>query len=155
LDIASEIKSVSHTIKSPFAYILSEIIFLRAPEDMGTCMLHVDDDGNKWGSLDEFADNFPDDFPDEDILSEWDSMELQGFYEVDVAKNVFFTKQALLQHVGEYRHLYNSKLSWRLVHCLKNGEMETLFDILQKKPESKMLWKSLKNCDRYMPWMRK
>ena len=107
------------------------------------------------GSLDEFADNFPDDFPDEDILSEWDSMELQGFYEVDVAKNVFFTKQALLQHVGEYRHLYNSKLSWRLVHCLKNGEMETLFDILQKKPESKMLWKSLKNCDRYMPWRRK
>jgi hypothetical protein len=130
-NILEEIDNVSDTIKTPFVYVLSELLPVRAPHGMGTCQFHVDLNGTRWESFESFADSFEDDTPDADIAYSWERLDVQDFYEIEIKKNVFFTKAALANHVAQYRHLYEGKLSWSLLHCLKNEEMGTVFDIFE------------------------
>ena len=128
--IQNEVKKLNLDIKPPFFYVLSELLLVPAPEDMGTCKLHVDLDGEKWESFEEFATQ---EFRSaEDMEYAWMQTRLEDFYELELKKNLFFTKNALEEHVREHHHLYVGKLSWSLVHCLKNPEMEAVFNLMAK-----------------------
>lgn len=138
-NILEEIDTVSDTIKAPFVYVLSELLPVRAPQGMGTCQFRVDMNGERWESFEIFANSFEDDTPDTDIVNAWEHLDVQDFYEIEIKRNVFFTKDALHNHVANYRYLYEGKLTWSLLHCLKNEEMSAVFDVFDsmefRKPD--------------------
>ena len=129
LKLRLEVEKRSMDIKPPFFYVLNEILLLPAPLGMGTCKRYLGSDDAIWESYEEFEDAHSM-LEDDDVDLAWQQTVCADFYEMEATRNIFFTQAALEDHIKKHSHLYEGKLSWSLVHGIKNPEMEAVFDLL-------------------------